>query len=354
MKNPTSNSCGFRIVKNVLLVAAISYSALSISCLQNGQKILSCSCGTEEKEGSGKKHKTAFDDFGSQTSAYWRAIASMDPDPGIRNPDYLAIKLVDKSILKKLAPLTLDYSTMRTYFEGNDLCIYFYFNAMYKNTENILKNRIRMGITQVVVLGAGLDSRAYRYRDLYPHIKFYEVDLPHVQEQKKEAVIRALGSLPENVIYVPIDFNRETLGSVLNKAGYDKNQKTFFIWEAVTFFITKEATEGVLRFIADNSAPGSSVVFDFVLQSVIDGSCTDYGFMGIVKMASYLGLDYITGFDEKKIEPFIHRCGLRVLSVQGPGELTKRYLVRRDGTIDGRICEPFRIVHAAVVEGSEK
>ena len=63
-------------------------------------------------------------------------------------------------------------------------------------------------------------------------------------------------------------------------------------------------------------------------------------------MAAYLDFDYTTGFDEKTIEPFVKRCGL--------GELTKRYLVRRNRKIDGRIYEPFRVVHAAVVEGSEK
>jgi methyltransferase (TIGR00027 family) len=88
----------------------------------------------------------------------------------------------------------------------------------------------------VVLLGAGFDSRAYRFRDTAPGIRFFEVDLPELQKEKKAKVAALLGSLPENVTYVPIDFNSQQLEGVLRKAGYENTIPTFFNWEGADYF----------------------------------------------------------------------------------------------------------------------
>lgn len=96
-----------------------------------------------------------------------------------------------------------------------------------------LQERLDRGTAQVVLLGAGLDSRAYRGELLARAIKTFEVDPPVTQASKIARVKWLLGTLPEHVAYVPLDFNRETLDQLL-LAGFDSPLKTLFSWEGVT------------------------------------------------------------------------------------------------------------------------
>src|SRR5262249_7883176 len=113
-----------------------------------------------------------------------------------------------------------------------------------------LQNAVSAGATQVVILGAGYDSRAYRMKQLLNAIRVFEVDFGPTQEYKKLRLQEILGCLPANVTYVPIDFTRENLPNVLAKAGYRSDRKTIFLWEGVTYYIPEEAVRSTLRFVA--------------------------------------------------------------------------------------------------------
>jgi methyltransferase (TIGR00027 family) len=129
------------------------------------------------------------------------------------------------------------------------------------------------GIEQLVILGAGYDSRAYRSDKLKGKVKVFEVDHPATQMVKMEKVKKIFGSLPDHVVYVPIDFENQKLDERLFESGYDKSLKTLFIWEGVTYYITPEAVDTTLAFMAKNSGEGSSIIFDYVFQSALDGTC---------------------------------------------------------------------------------
>ncbi len=117
-------------------------------------------------------------------------------------------------------------------------------------------------IQQLVILGAGYDCRAYRFDDL-KKIKVFEVDLPTVQQDKKTKLAKILGALPKNVIFVPVDFNQESLEKALAEYGYEESLVTLFIWEGVTVYISQEAADGVLNFVVNESGAGSSIIFDY-------------------------------------------------------------------------------------------
>ncbi len=133
-----------------------------------------------------------------------------------------------------------------------------------------LREAVRNGDRQIVVLGAGFDSRAYRLREVLHRARVFEVDFGPTQEYKKRRISEVLGSLPGNVVYVPIDFTRDSLREVLQKAGYRSDQVSFFIWEGVSFYLPEEAVRGTLTYVATHSAQGSSIVADFIKKSVID------------------------------------------------------------------------------------
>jgi len=148
-----------------------------------------------------------------------------------------------------------------------------YIAGRVRYIDDYLEGCIDDGIEQLVILGAGYDSRAYRVDILKGKVKVFEVDHPATQTVKMEKVKKIFGSLPHHVVYVPIDFENQKLDERLFESGYDKNLKTLFIWEGVTYYITPEAVDTTLAFVAKNSGEGSSIIFDYVFQSVLDGTC---------------------------------------------------------------------------------
>lgn len=118
------------------------------------------------------------------------------------------------------------------------------------------------GTEQVVILGAGYDTRAYRLDELNRALVF-EVDHPGTQPVKKEKILEIFGSLPGHVTYVPVDFEADSLAEKLAEHGYDPSRKTLFVWEGVTMYIPLEAVDRTLAFITRNSGKESTVIFDY-------------------------------------------------------------------------------------------
>ena len=278
-----------------------------------------------------------------------RAIFAQHPDEKVRNDDYLAMKMV--------APEYWHYTIMNPNYDIGVLVtktfrIYtnYYVNARTKHMDALLKQAAKDGATQVVNLGAGYDSRAYRFRDAMPTVRFFEIDLPAMIQEKKRRIERALGQVPDDVVYVPIDFNTQNIPGELKKAGYDPGRKTFFIWEGVTYYISGEAVDSTLRFIAQ-SAPGSSVVFDYMPLGVIQGDFKRYPDARYISFwVSHIGEPFVFGIGEGESAAYATQRGLKVLSDLNPKDLEKEYLTRSDGTLEGPCCSAFRIMHAAVPE----
>lgn len=140
-----------------------------------------------------------------------------------------------------------------------------------RHIDEFLKTQIRAGLEQVVILGAGLDARAYRFEEL-KRIRVFEVDHPASQVSKMEKVKKVLGQLPAHVTYVSVDFNSESLEQRLPESGYDKSRRTLFIWQGVTQYLTPEAVDSTLAFIVKHSPAGSSVIFDYMYPTLLDGT----------------------------------------------------------------------------------
>ncbi len=149
--------------------------------------------------------------------------------------------------------------------------------ARTKFIDDYLAKCIDDGIEQLVILGAGYDSRAYRFKQLRGKVKVFEVDHPDTQRVKIQKVKKVFGSLPDYVVYVALDLNERQLGEVLFENSYDKNKRTLFIWEGVTVYLAPEAVDKTLAFVANYSGEGSSVIFDYAFQSTLDpnSECVD-------------------------------------------------------------------------------
>jgi len=290
----------------------------------------------------------------AENVASFRAIAALDPDQKVRNPDYLAARFISREYWSTVPGLSLDYSSSRKTIAEWRVSGYFYVNARTRYIDSLLEEAVRKGAGQIVILGAGYDSRAYRFHRQHPDVAFFEVDLPDTQKRKRRLVTEMLGYAPLWVHYAPIDFNRETLAQVLFRAGYKKDLKTFFLWEGVTMYVDPSGVDDTLRFIAESSAPGSTLVFDYVLHPVVEGDYRFYGARTTTVLVAEHGEPFVFGIDEGGSASYLNRRGLALISDIGHRELTERFLIRSDGSVDGRMHEFLRVALAEVVSEKER
>jgi methyltransferase (TIGR00027 family) len=128
----------------------------------------------------------------------------------------------------------------------------------------------RGAVDALVILGAGFDTRAYRLPDLAA-IPVFEVDLPENVARKRGRLEKRFGVVPAHVTLVPADLERDDLGAMLVARGYRPKARTFFIWEAVSQYLSESGVRNTLAFLAGAGA-GSQLAFTYILQSFLDGT----------------------------------------------------------------------------------
>jgi methyltransferase (TIGR00027 family) len=134
--------------------------------------------------------------------------------------------------------------------------------ARVRYFDDFVAESLNDGFKQLVILGAGYDTRAYRMEGI-GKVKVFEVDHPNTQPVKITKIKEIFGSLPDHVEYVSIDLENESLGQNLLNKGYDLSKKTLFLMEGLTMYISPETVDDILFFITKNSTRGSTVVFDY-------------------------------------------------------------------------------------------
>lgn len=181
--------------------------------------------------------------------------------------------------------------------------------ARTRYIDDYLQAQIEEGIKQLVILGAGYDTRAYRLHGLEEQMKVFELDDLATQKFKIAKVKIALRSFPKNIVYVAIDFDREKLETKLTQRIYDRSLKTLFIWEGVSMYLTSAAVDQTLAFVTSNSGKGSSIVFDYLFRSAVDGHSD---LREVKKLQSYcaqIGEPLLFGIDEDRVEQFLSNRG---------------------------------------------
>ena len=177
-------------------------------------------------------------------------------------------------------------------------------------------------IDAVVNLGAGFDTRAYRLPAL-AEIPVWEVDQPANIKSKQDRLQQRFGRPPEHVALVPIDFDQEALGPALASRGYTAHGRTFFIWEAVTQYLTETGISATLDFLA--TAPhGSRLAFTYVLKDFLTGQNL-YG-QERLHERYVKGKIWLFGLDPRNISDVLDPYGWRVTEHFGCDELAERYV----------------------------
>ena len=274
----------------------------------------------------------------SRTSIYaaiHRAIGARNHDVELRNPDHMAEQFlgIEERALMKGTPWggLLDVDTASAFErlrEIGDLGSHTGILVRTKHIDAELKRAVGAGVSQVIVLGAGFDSRAYRFADSLQQVRVFELDLPATQEHKKRRVAAVLGALPNaaRVTYVPIDFATQDLAVTLQGAGYSPADRAFFIWEGVTYYLPGDAVDATLRFVARHAAPGSAIVFDYKTESGVKRPTPFHIVLAI------WGEPWIFGLPDGQVQSYVRGRGLDIDSDVDGETLTKLYATKTDGS----------------------
>jgi methyltransferase (TIGR00027 family) len=178
-------------------------------------------------------------------------------------------------------------------------------------------------VDAVVVLGAGMDTTAYRLARR-SGIPVFEVDLPVNIDRKRAAVRRAIGAVPASIRLVPLDFEHDDLIATLQRYGYHADARTFFIWEGVTQYLTEDAvraTLGALRAVATDSR----LVFTYVRRDFIDG-VNMYGAAYLYKRFRQRRQVWRFGLDPGEVAGFLAEYGWRLAEQAGPEYYQRNYI----------------------------
>jgi methyltransferase (TIGR00027 family) len=214
--------------------------------------------------------------------------------------------------------------------------------------DELFRHALEAFFPQIVLLGAGFDTRALRFQDQNSGTAVFELDFPATQQPKRDILRRKGVPLPEALIFVPIDFDRESIYGALFKAGYQRGQRTLFLWEGVTMYLTAEAVDETLDFIQRESAPGSLVAFDYIYASVLRGEGKYHGERAIFRAVSRAGEVWTFALEEGEVADFLARRGFELAEHYTSEQLEESYLTADDGTRFGPINETHAIAVARV------
>jgi methyltransferase (TIGR00027 family) len=209
--------------------------------------------------------------------------------------------------------------------------------------DDYLQECLKSGVAQLVILGAGLDSRAYR-NELHQGVaRVFEVDHPATQASKIEQVKKVFGKIPSHVTYIPVDFVNETLDKLLTY-GFDRSLKTLFIWEGVTLYLDIESVDTTLAWVQANSASGSAIIFDYQEMSGRRAQIRrDFLYAVVSRLSDEKD---VFGFEKGQIEDYLTQRGFTRVVDTSADQLTYLYCTGPNrGRKVGRI---YSIVHAEV------
>lgn len=217
-----------------------------------------------------------------------------------------------------------------------------YFDRLFKTA---LKNKT----PQIVLLGAGYDSRAYRFTKLIQGTQIFELDIAPTQDRKKYCLKKARIEIPSQVVFVSIDFNRDSLQNLLEKSGWQNHLKTLYLWEGVSYYLDAGSVEATLEFISHAAHPESAIAFDYAVSLTEDTLGDYYGANEFARTMKeqHANEELMFSIGEGKIETFLEKRHLKMVEHLGKEEIEKTFLVNDNGLLIGQITGHFRFVIAA-------
>ena len=264
-----------------------------------------------------------------------RAASYVDRRQCYSGTDHIAYVLVPAFFKLILKSRWLFRLFSRPFFPSG---MYEYVIARTRYFDAVFVEALEHDFDQIVIFGAGFDSRALRFANLNRGTRVFELDAPTTQREKLKAYQSKKLVIPENLVFIPIDFNKESVADKMAQAGFIAGKKSLFLLEAVTMYLPQDAVESTLRFIKDVSGMRSIIVFDYIYAGVLRKENKYYGERGFsLKTLARVGEEWTFALEEGEVEQFLGRYGFSLRDHSGKPELEDRYFRDSDGAIVGKI-----------------
>ena len=271
------------------------------------------------------------------TTAAARALHREEPPPWVLD-DHLALGLAGDEGVSIAGRLRDELSAEDLLTFSRWMCV------RARLTEDVVERAVAAGTRQYAILGAGLDSFAYRRPDLLVRLRVFEVDHPASQAWKRERLAELGVSLPANLVFAPIDFETQSLRAGLLAAGFDFAASAVFSWIGVTMYLTLAAIEATLATVAA-CPPDSRIVLTYnpPPSALQDQRLAMHSRMS--RLAGEMREPWISFFTPAEAEALLRRCGFRKIDHFGPAEAIRTYFA---GRTDVRLGMPQRLLVATV------
>lgn len=272
-----------------------------------------------------------------------RAVSSLDHRDSHHSDDALAVRL-----LPRLLQLAVRSALLRRAYERflAPAGIYEYVAARTKVIDEAFRRAIDERFDQIVLFGAGFDTRALRFERPRGTPRVFELDAPLTQTAKVQQYARRRLAVPAGLVFVPIDFARDPLAEKLAAAGVRKGARGLFILEGVLMYLDLESARATWRVIEDFAGPGSRAVFDYVDAAVLRGEDGPYGGRRLQRRVSAAGEPWTLGLEPDQVASFLAGFGFDARDHLSAEDLEARYFRDETGKLVGRVNGSHRIVIA--------
>jgi methyltransferase (TIGR00027 family) len=263
-----------------------------------------------------------------------RAISSLERDPCYRSDDWVALALLP-SFLRLMFHIPFTRRLMLKAFAAKGS--YEYIIARTKYIDAVFSRALSNRFDQILLFGAGFDTRALRLQGKARKTRIFELDAPATQQAKIGQYRKLYYRIPSNVVFVPIDFDKESLTKKLDQAGFKRNKRSLFILEGVLMYLLPQSVEQTFQTIRELAGAGSEVVFDYIYASVLRRENLYYGEEGFSDSVAKAGEGWRFGIEKAEIKQFLSTYGLKLRDHRDSHELEKMYFQDSSGRIVGRV-----------------
>jgi methyltransferase (TIGR00027 family) len=191
--------------------------------------------------------------------------------------------------------------------------------------DDALKKALADGIDQVVIVGSGFDTRAYRVPDA-KRAQIFEIDTPATIQDKRTRIEALLGRLPPHVSTVAADLEHEDLDAALSRTDFRRRAPTLCIWEGVTSYLSAAAVDATLRRLATLAAPRSRLVFTYLDHATLEGRSELPGARTAMAAVRRAGEPFRFGFDPAELPAYLGHRGFKLVDDFTSVDLAARYL----------------------------
>ena len=276
-------------------------------------------------------------------TATMRAIAAHDEREEIRGYDNLAELFLSED---RMAPLKDPAVRQWVLKNKTSPGAYEFMIARTAFFDQVVTEALRRGLPQLVLLGAGYDSRPYRFTELAQETTIFELDAAPTQQRKQEILEHAGIPMPPRLVFVPVDFSADDLASVLKQNGFSSTERALFVWEGVTYYLSAEAVDHTLAALRSITAAESEVCFDYA--SISSKALHEEGAQALREhmQSKYTNEPTRFGIPSGTLPQFLADRGFEVVEHLDASEMEVRYLTLRGGSTVGKVPALFSLVHA--------